>query len=136
MSLCLSLIRLFKQENGQQVCQSYKSPHPPNKSKIFSPVSGKATLPRFVQLTSTPSGHKTRIQSSRVLRLLCHKLLCQHHHCTVNQLCFSFYFFLFIYIFFFEYLNIVRTKPTQRWTRLPLASPGVSASLCQSYSSH
>lgn len=124
-SLCLSLIRLFKRENGQQVCQSYKSPHPPNKSKVFSPVSGKATLPRFVQLTSTPSGHKTRIQSSRVLGLLCHKLLRQPHHCTVNQLPVSLFIFFYLFIYFFW---IPKHSEDKAHTEMDKASSGITRS--------
>lgn len=52
---------------------------------------------------------RTRVASPRLLSLLCHKPLCQHHHSTVNHL------LVFLFLFFvFEWLNIVPTKLTQR----------------------
>lgn len=50
-----------------------------------------------------------RDASQRLLRLLCLKPLCQHHHCTVNYL--SVFLFLF---FVLKKQNLVPTRLTQR----------------------
>ena len=112
-----------------QKIQAY-FPHKPN---ILSPLF-QEIRPAFKGIFRFRSLWITRMRaaSPRLLRLLCHKPLCQHHHCTVNHLslCFSFYFLFWI-------TNHGANKAqTGRRTRLPLASPGASASLCQYCPSH